>query len=1154
MKTRYMTKNSLKILQSLVIVAIVAVLLIGSAPVQPVSAALNLNTARPLGELLNPDGTINLNSGYRGSLDLSGWKLVSDSRQPPRFAPLAAGDGHWDGIFGRPGVNNSVNALAMDGLGNLYAGGNFNTAGAAIANYIAMWDGSDWTAVGGGLSSTVTALAIGPDDGYLYVAGNFQNAGGIQEADRIAVWDGSSWLPLGVGFASVVNALAFDSSGNLYAGGAFTNDGLNRVAMWDGSTWTALGSGIANQIVYGLAVDGNDDLYVGGSFTDAVGDLDYIAKWDGLVWSAVGTGLNGQVNALTISGGTDLYVGGYFTDAGGDTSADRIALWSGGNWSALGSGITNNAVFALTVDGSNLLVGGNFIDAGGNATADRIAIWSGSEWLSVETGVNNTVRAFALSGSGFYVGGDLTLAGAVVADRVVQWDGASWQPVGSGNGFNFNSIVLALTLDGDGNLYAGGTFTYAGSIEASRVAKWDGVSWSVLGSGTNGTVYALAVAADGSLYAGGSFSNAGGWTVNSVARWDGFDWAPLGSPPNVGVNGQVNSLLFDDAGNLYVAGTFSAAGGLPANRVAKWDGSSWSAFGDGLDNTVNVLALDDSGNLYAGGNFLNSGSNPVTRFAMWDGSTWSTVGGGLNGQPYAFLFDDSGNLYVGGAFTDAGGVAEADRVAIWDGSNWIALGTGTDGNVRDLALDGYGTLLVAGDFTHAGGVAANRIARWFDGSWHAMGSGTNQTIYQVSLESDWSIFVGGNFSTAGDKAQAYIARWFNIAPVAVDDSYSTPEEQVLTVPAPGVIENDYDDNDDALQASVITPPAIGALDLNVDGSFTYTPTLDYDDSVTFTYKIVDEYGGPDFAMVTISMEGTNDAPVAVNDYAFTFENVSISIPVLENDIDVDDDVLFVDEITGPFHGTAVISGTTEVYYDPDPGYIGQDSFYYVVSDGILTDTATIYITIDETNDPPVAQNDSYTTAEDTDLVVSAPGVLSNDTDPEDLPLTAILVSDPSHGAVTLNSDGSFTYIPAANFNGSDSFTYKANDEYNDSNVATVNLTITPVNDSPTPADDVYYVLFNKTLTVVAPGVLKNDTDPEGNSLTAALVDSPTHGTLTLYADGSFTYIPDQEYLGVDTFTYSVSDGYGGTATATVTINVVEVLPSQFMYVPMVSKH
>src|SRR5207244_1618813 len=133
---------------------------------------------------------------------------------------------------------------------------------------------------------------------------------------------------------------------------------------------------------------------------------------------------------------------------------------------------------------------------------------------------------------------------------------------------------------------------------------------------------------------------------------------------------------------------------------------------------------------------------------------------------------------------------------------------------------------------------------------------------------------------------------------------------------------------------------------------------------------------------------------------------------------------------------------------PDPNYNGPDSFSYTASDGPLTsNTATVSITVTPVNDAPVAVNDAYSTNEDTALTVPAPGVLGNDTDTENNALTAIKVSNPAHGTVTLNADGSFTYTPNANYNGPDSFTYKANDGTADSNVATVNLTVNPVNDA-----------------------------------------------------------------------------------------------------------
>ncbi|HKO58082.1 MAG TPA: Ig-like domain-containing protein, partial [Thermoanaerobaculia bacterium] len=176
------------------------------------------------------------------------------------------------------------------------------------------------------------------------------------------------------------------------------------------------------------------------------------------------------------------------------------------------------------------------------------------------------------------------------------------------------------------------------------------------------------------------------------------------------------------------------------------------------------------------------------------------------------------------------------------------------------------------------------------------------------------------------------------------------------------------------------------------------------------------------------------------------------------------------------------------------------------------------------NDPPVAVNDAYTVAEGGTLNVAAPGVLANDSDPDGDPITAILVSGPAHGSVTLNANGSFTYIHDGSETTSDSFTYKANDGSLDSNVATVTIAVTPVNDPPVAHNDAYMVAEGGTLNVAAPGVLANDTDPD-SSLTASVVTGPVHGSLVLNPNGSFTYIHDGSETTADSFTYQASDGF-----------------------------
>jgi VCBS repeat-containing protein len=205
-----------------------------------------------------------------------------------------------------------------------------------------------------------------------------------------------------------------------------------------------------------------------------------------------------------------------------------------------------------------------------------------------------------------------------------------------------------------------------------------------------------------------------------------------------------------------------------------------------------------------------------------------------------------------------------------------------------------------------------------------------------------------------------------------------------------------------------------------------------------------------------------------------------------------------------------------------------------------TNNVSVLLNTTVTNRAPAAAADAYSTAEDTPLTVAAPAVLGNDTDPDGDSLSAVVVSGPAHGSLNLNADGGFTYTPAANFDGTDSFTYQASDGTAQSNPATVTITVTPVNDPPAAKDDAYSTAEDTPLTVAAPGVLGNDTDPDSSTLTAAVVTGPGHGTLTLNADGSFTYTPAANFNGTDSFTYRASDGSLTSDLATVTITVTPV--------------
>jgi VCBS repeat-containing protein len=382
----------------------------------------------------------------------------------------------------------------------------------------------------------------------------------------------------------------------------------------------------------------------------------------------------------------------------------------------------------------------------------------------------------------------------------------------------------------------------------------------------------------------------------------------------------------------------------------------------------------------------------------------------------------------------------------------------------------------------------------------------------------------------------------NNAPTAVNDTYTTPEDTVLNITAPGVLANDTDsDTNNILSAVLVSGVMHGSLALAANGGFVYTPTNNYFGPDSFTYRANDGKTNSNVATVSITVTPINDPPIAANDSYTTAEDTTLNISapgVLANDSDLDGGVLSAVLVNGPAHGTLVLNTNGGFTYTPALNYTGPDSFTYRANDGLAdSGIATAAITVTPLNDPPVAIDDSYSTPEDTILNIVAPGVLANDSDVESSPLTAVLVNGPAHGTVTLNTNGGFNYSPALNYTGPDSFTYRANDGSLNSAVATVSITVTPVNDAPIAVNDSYSTPEDTALNILAPGVLANDSDADGNALTAALVTGPAHGALTLNGDGSFNYTPAIDYTGPDAFSYRANDGQTNSAVANVSITV-----------------
>jgi hypothetical protein len=387
------------------------------------------------------------------------------------------------------------------------------------------------------------------------------------------------------------------------------------------------------------------------------------------------------------------------------------------------------------------------------------------------------------------------------------------------------------------------------------------------------------------------------------------------------------------------------------------------------------------------------------------------------------------------------------------------------------------------------------------------------------------------------------------SPAAVNDLYETIVDQPLEVSAPAILANDTDAEGDALAASLFKGPDHGTLELAEDGSFNYLPEAGFLGFDSFIYVANDGTSDSMLGAVTIEVLPGNHEPVAANDSYDVDEDGLLTIDALEgflaNDTDEDGDPLSPTVVSQPLNGSLETEDDGSFVYTPAANFNGLDGFSYFVSDGSAeSDVASVTLVVNSVNDTPVSVNDEYATPEDMPLTIEAPGVLINDSDIDGDALAALLVNPPIHGSVTLSPDGALVYTPDANFNGIDGFSYLAGDGTADSEAAAVTITVCAVNDAPAAAADAYTMDEDSTLAVdIAGGVLTNDTDVEGDPLSASIVSGPENGTLSLNPDGSFSYVPTINFTGADSFVYAASDGdQSGEAIVTITVNEIADAP------------
>jgi len=368
----------------------------------------------------------------------------------------------------------------------------------------------------------------------------------------------------------------------------------------------------------------------------------------------------------------------------------------------------------------------------------------------------------------------------------------------------------------------------------------------------------------------------------------------------------------------------------------------------------------------------------------------------------------------------------------------------------------------------------------------------------------------------------------NCAPTANPDAVSTGEEASVDV---DVLANDTDPENDALTVTAVDDPALGSTTILGSGQVRYTPDPDLCSPPTdsFGYTISDGHGHTATSTVTVTVTCTNDGPTPGADVVSTPEETPVLIDVLGNDTDLDGDSLSLSGVGAPSHGSATKQGQ-QVQYTPAGDYCGSDSFTYQVTDGQVIGSGTVTVTVTCLADSPRPGNDRATVAEDDSVLVD---VLANDVDPDGGTLSLGALGDPPHGSLVAES-GKVRYTPDPDYCGPDATTYQVTNGTGSAS-GQLELDVTCVNDAPVAADDVDSTLEDETVHV---HVLANDTDVDGDTLTITSATGASHGTLSTAITDAVAYTPTPGYCGPDQFDYEISDGHGGTATATVHVNVV----------------
>ncbi|WP_198325268.1 tandem-95 repeat protein [Permianibacter aggregans] len=803
----------------------------------------------------------------------------------------------------------------------------------------------------------------------------------------------------------------------------------------------------------------------------------------------------------------------------------------------------NGAIVASDIDGDSLSYALGTGPSNGSVTLNADGTFTYTPNANYNGGDSFTV--IVSDGNGGTVMSTVSINVAAVNDAPTTSDVA----LNTNEDTAVNGSVIASDIDGDSLSYALGTGPSNGSVTLNA----DGTFTYTPNANYNGGDSFTVIVSDGN---GGTVMSTVSINVAAVNDAPTTSDVALNTNEDTAVNGSIVAADIDGDSLSYALGTGPSNGTVTLNADGTFTYTPNANY-NGIDSFTVIVSDGNGGtvvsNVSIGVGAVNDAPVAVNDTATTDedtsvtisvltndtdtdGDTLTVTTASVNPAQGTVTINADNTLNFVPAANFNGVAVISYTISDGNGGTSTATVNVTVNAVNDAPATSDVTLNTSEDTAVNGAIVAADV----DGDSLSYVVGSSPTNGVVTLNADGTFTYTPNANYHGDDSFTVTVSdgnggsttntvtinvaAINDAPTTSDVTLSTNEDVAVNG---AVVGNDVDG--DALSYAIGSTPTNGVVVLNADGTFIYTPNANYHGSDTFTVIVSDGNGGSTTSTVNVSVAAANDAPTTTNVHLSTNEDVAVNGAVIGND--VDGDALSYVIGSAPTNGVVVLNADGTFTYTPNENYNGSDSFTVIVSDGNGgTTTSTVSINVAAINDAPTTSDVALNTDEDTAINGA---IVANDIDGDSL--SYAVGTGPSNGAVTLNADGTFTYTPNANYNGSDSFTVIVSDGNGGSTTSTVSINVAAINDAPTTSD---VALNTDEDTAVNGAIVANDID--GDSLSYAVGTGPTNGAVTLNADGTFTYTPNANYHGSDSFTVIVSDGNGGTTTSTVNISVSAV--------------